>query len=342
LLVSPEFNMTPDRFRCYFVTKDEAGKAHAAITNKAIDELPPGDVLIRVAYSSLNFKDGLSAAGRPGVTRKYPHVPGIDAAGVVVDSRSPEFRSGQEVLVTGYDLGQNTWGGFSEYVRVPAGWVVPLPVGLTLRESMIYGTAGFTAAQSVAAIIHHGIKPESGKVLVTGSSGGVGIVSVALLAKAGYTVVASSGKPASHDLLKMAGAAEIISREEVVDASDKPLLPARWVAAVDTVGGDTLSTVVRSIDRAGCVTACGLVAGTALKLTVLPFILRGIDLAGIDSAECPMAKRRNLWQHLATDWKPACLTRLASEIGFRELEAKVEQILAGQVAGRVLVKPTGD
>ncbi|HVU90307.1 MAG TPA: YhdH/YhfP family quinone oxidoreductase [Pirellulales bacterium] len=334
--------MTPDRFRCYFVTKDEAGKAHAEITNKAIDELPAGDVLIRVAYSSLNFKDGLSAAGRPGVTRKYPHIPGIDAAGAVVDSRSAEFRPGQEVLVTGYDLGQNTWGGFSEYVRVPAGWVVPLPAGLTLRESMIYGTAGFTAAQSVAAIIHHGIKPESGKVLVTGASGGVGIISVALLAKAGYTVVASSGKPASHDMLRMAGAAEIISREEVVDTSDKPLLPARWVAAVDTVGGDTLSTVVRSLDRAGCVAACGLVAGTALKLTVFPFILRGVDLAGIDSAECPMATRRKLWQHLATDWKPACLPRLATEIGFRELGAKVEQILAGQVAGRVLVKPTGD
>ncbi len=333
--------MTPDRFRCYFVSKDEAGKAHAAVTNKAIDELPLGDVLIRVAYSSLNFKDALSASGRPGVTRKYPHVPGIDAAGSVVDSRSAEFRAGQEVLVTGYDLGQNTWGGFSEYVRVPAGWVVPLPAGLTLRESMIYGTAGFTAAQSVAAIVHHGINPETGKVLVTGASGGVGIISVALLAKAGYTVVAASGKPASHDMLKMAGAAEIICAKKSSIPATSRYCP-RWAAAVDTVGGDTLSTIVRSLDRAGCVAACGLVAGTALKLTVFPFILRGVDLAGIDSAECPMATRRKLWQHLATDWKPACLPRLATEIGFRELGAKVEQMLAGQVAGRVLVKPTGD
>ena len=218
--------MTPDRFRCYFVTKDETGKAHAAVTYKAIDELPVGDVLIRVAYSSLNFKDGLSAAGKPGVTRKYPHVPGIDAAGAVVDSRVPEFRPGDEVLVTGYDLGQNTWGGFSEDVRVPAGWVVPLPAGPTLRDSMIYGTAGFTAAQSVAAPGHHGVEPGCGQVVVTGASGGVGIISVALLAKAGYQVVASSGKPASHDLLKMAGAAEIISRRVARYQRQAPLAVA--------------------------------------------------------------------------------------------------------------------
>jgi len=334
--------MTPDRFRCYFVTKDEAGQAHAEITYKAIDDLPAGEVLIRVAYSSLNFKDGLSAAGRPGVTRKYPHIPGIDAAGTVVDSRSDVFNTGDEVLVTGYDLGQNTWGGFSEYVRVPAAWVVPLPAGLSVRECMIYGTAGFTAAQSVAALIHHGIEPGRGHVLVTGSSGGVGILSVAMLARLGYTVVASCGKPSAHDLLRLAGAAEIISRDEVRDTSNKPLLPARWVGAVDTVGGDTLATVVRSLDRAGCVAACGLVAGVDLKLTVFPFILRGVALTGIDSAECPMATRRALWQRMATDWKPDCLPRLATEIGFRELGAKVEEILAGQVAGRVLVKPTGD
>ncbi len=332
--------MTPDRFRCYLVTKDESGQAQAAVTHKAIDELPAGDVLIRVAYSSLNYKDALSATGNPGVTRKFPHIPGIDAAGAVVDSRSADFRPGDEVLVTGYDLGQNTWGGFSQYVRVPAGWVVPLPAGLSLRDSMIYGTAGFTAAQSVDAINRHGIEPGSGDVLVTGASGGVGILAVAMLAKLGYRVVAASGKPSAQDLLQMAGAAQIVSREEVRDASEKPLLPARWVAAVDTVGGDTLATVVRSLDRGGCVAACGLVGGTALKLSVFPFILRGVTLTGIDSAECPMATRRRLWQHLATDWRPACLERLASEIGFAELGDRVKQILAGQVAGRVLVKPS--
>ena len=206
--------MTPDRFRCYLATKDESGKAHAAVTYKSIDELPAGDVLIRVAWSSLNYKDALSASGHAGVTRKYPHVPGIDAAGTVVDSKSAEIRPGAEVLVTGYDLGQNTWGGFAEYVRVPAGWVVPLPQGLTLRESMIYGTAGFTAAQCVDALVRHGVAPSQGNVLVTGASGGVGSLAVALLAKTGYRVVASSGKPSAHDLVKMAGAAEIISRRD--------------------------------------------------------------------------------------------------------------------------------
>jgi acrylyl-CoA reductase (NADPH) len=333
--------MTPDRFRCYLVTKDESGKAHAAVTYKSIDELPAGDILIRVAWSSLNYKDGLSASGHAGVTRKYPHVPGIDAAGTVVDSKSAEIRPGAEVLVTGYDLGQNTWGGFAEYVRVPAGWVVPLPQGLTLRESMIYGTAGFTAAQCVDALVRHGVAPSQGNVLVTGASGGVGSLAVALLAKTGYRVVASSGKPSAHDLVKMAGAAEIISRQEVHDTSDKPLLPTRWSGAVDTVGGDTLATVVRSLDRGGCVAACGLVGGTGLKLTVYPFLLRGVDLAGIDSAECPMDTRRRLWQRLATEWKPACLERLAAEVDFSGLPARIEQILAGQVAGRVLVKPIG-
>ena len=332
--------MTPDRFRCYLVSKDEAGKAHAAVTHKAIDELPPGDVLIRVAYSSLNYKDALSATGHPGVTRKYPHVPGVDAAGTVVDSRAAEFRPSDEVLVTGYDLGQNTSGGFSEYVRVPAGWVVPLPPGLTLRESMMYGTAGFTAAQCVAALAHHGIGPASGDVLVTGASGGVGCLAVALLARLGYRVVAASGKTSAHDLLKLAGAAEIVPREEVLDTSDKPLLPTRWSGAVDTVGGGTLATVVRSLRRAACVAACGLVGGTSLPLSVYPFILRGVDLAGIDSAECPMPTRRKLWQHLATDWKPACLERLATEVSLTELGAKIEQILAGQIAGRVVVKPS--
>ncbi|MBI2825805.1 MAG: YhdH/YhfP family quinone oxidoreductase [Planctomycetia bacterium] len=333
--------MAADTFRCYLVTKDESGKAHAAVAQKTLADLPAGEVLIRVAYSSLNYKDGLSASGSVGVTRKYPHVPGIDAAGAVAESTAAEFRAGDEVLVTGYDLGQNTWGGFSEYVRVPAAWVVPLPAALSLRESMIYGTAGFTAAQSVAALAAHGIEPGQGEVLVTGASGGVGSLAVALLSKQGYRVTASSGKASAHDLLKLAGAAQIISRDEVNDQSGKPLLPTRYAGAVDTVGGNTLSTVVRSLARGGCVAACGLVGGTDLKLTVYPFLLRGVDLAGIDSAECPMATRRRLWQRLATDWKPACLAQLAMEADFGQLPARIEQILAGQVAGRVVVKPTG-
>jgi putative YhdH/YhfP family quinone oxidoreductase len=331
-----------DTFRCYLVTKDEAGKAHAAVTEKRIEELPAGDVLIRVAYSSLNFKDGLSASGSPGVTRKYPHIPGIDAAGAVVQSNSPEFSLGDQVLVTGYDLGQNTWGGFSQYVRVPAGWVVPLPAGLTVRDAMIYGTAGFTAAQCVDALEKHGVSPDSGDVVVTGASGGVGCLAVAILAKLGYRVVAVSGKPSAHAMLKLAGAAEIIPREEVNDASEKPLLPTRWKGAVDTVGGNTLATLVRSLSHRGCATACGLVGGTGLKMTVLPFLLRGVTLCGIDSAECPMEPRRRLWKLLATDWKPACLGELASETDFGGLGAYVQQILVGQISGRTLVVPPAD
>jgi len=334
--------MPADTFRCYLVSKDGSGKAYAEVVEKRIDELPAGEVLIRVAYSSLNFKDGLSASGSPGVTRKYPHIPGIDAAGAVVKSNSADFSPGDQVIVTGYDLGQNTWGGYSQLVRVPADWVVPLPTGLTPREAMIYGTAGFTAAQCVDALQKHGVTPGSGDVVVTGASGGVGSIAVAILAKLGYHVVAVSGKPQAAEMLKLAGAADIISREEVNDASEKPLLPARWKGAVDTVGGNTLATLVRSLSHRGCATACGLVGGIGLKMTVMPFLLRGVTLCGIDSAECPMEPRLRLWKHLGSDWKPDCLSELASETDFAGLGSYVEQILAGQIAGRTLVVPPAD
>jgi acrylyl-CoA reductase (NADPH) len=331
--------MTSDTFSCYLVTKDDAGHVHTRIAEKKIDELPPGDVLIRVAYSSLNYKDALSATGHPGVTRKYPHIPGIDAAGAVAHSGVPDYREGDQVLVTGYDLGQNTWGGFSEYVRVPAGWVVPLPPELSLRESMIYGTAGFTAAQSVDALMHRGITPGRGEVIVTGATGGVGSLAVAILAKLGYHVAASTGKTTAADYLAMLGAVKIVPRSDVHDTSEKPLLPPRWAGAVDTVGGTTLATLVRSLDRAGCVAACGLVGGVQVPLTVYPFLLRGVDLVGIDSAECPLAKRIELWQRMATVWKPACLDKIATEVDLAHVGPRIEEILAGRIMGRVLVKP---
>ena len=328
--------MPPDKFRCYMATK-EGKQTRGEITERPLAELPDGDVLVRVAYSSLNYKDALSATGHPGVTRKFPHVPGIDAAGTIVESRSADWKRGDEVIVTSYDLGQNTWGGFGQYIRVPASWVVRRPHGLSARESMVLGTAGFTAALSLLALVEHGVTPDAGEVVVTGASGGVGSLAVALLALAGFRAVASTGKSSSHELLGQLGAAKTVGREEVDDASDKPLLPPRWAAAIDTVGGRTLATIVRSLNRGGCVTACGLVGGVDLPLTVYPFILRAIELIGIDSAECLYDRRLQVWQKLADDWKLDKLDLLATEVTLDELPAQIDKILRGQIIGRVVV-----
>ncbi|MBS0209436.1 MAG: YhdH/YhfP family quinone oxidoreductase [Planctomycetes bacterium] len=332
--------MAADSFRCLLVTKEADGKFKLAVTERSLGDLPAGDVLIDVRYSSLNYKDALSAAGHPGVTRKFPHVLGIDASGVVLESKSPDLRPGDEVLVTGFDQGQNTWGGFAERIRVPAGWVVKLPRGMSLRDAMIYGTAGFTAALCVAALECAEVPPTSGPVLVTGASGGVGCVAVAILAKLGYHVTAVSGKPASRDWLKKLGAAEVIDRAEVTDASNKPMLAERWAGAVDTVGGSMLSTVVRTLKRNGCAAACGLVGGTDLPLTVYPFILRNVTLAGIDSVECAMPLRLATWEKLAGPWRPAKLDELvAATASLDEMPEWIEKIRGGHVAGRLLVEP---
>jgi putative YhdH/YhfP family quinone oxidoreductase len=333
--------MLSESFHCYLVTKDEAGKTQAQVAKRSTVDLPAGEVLIRVAYSSLNFKDALSASGHPGVTRKFPHIPGIDAAGVVAKSSSPMVRAGEEVFVTGFDLGQNTWGGFAEYVQVPAAWVMPLPEGLSLRELMIYGTAGLTAGQCVEALERNGIAPDHGEVVVTGASGGVGSLAVAILARAGYQVVASTGKKEAREKLTLLGARRVISREDVNDTTRKPMLAPAWAAAVDTVGGNTLSTLVRTVEHGGCVAACGLVGGVELPLTVYPFILRNVALLGIDSAECPLEVRTRVWKKLAGPWRPKHLDTLATEeISLDKLSDAVERILAGKTIGRVLVRPT--
>jgi len=332
--------MLSESFHCYLVAKDEAGKAHAQLARRATVDLPAGEVLIRVAYSSLNYKDALSATGHPGVTRKFPHIPGIDAAGVVAQSSSPMVRVGEEVFVTGFDLGQNTWGGFAEFVRVPAAWVMPLPDGLSLREVMIYGTAGLTAGQCVEAIERSGIAPDHGEVVVTGASGGVGSLAVAILARAGYQVVASTGKKEARERLTLLGARRVVSREDVNDTTRKPLLAPHWAAAVDTVGGNTLSTLVRSVEHEGCVAACGLVGGTDLPLTVYPFILRGVSLVGVDSSECSLEARTRIWKKLAERWKPKHLDTIATEdISLDKLGGAIERILAGRTIGRILVRP---
>ncbi|UCE06064.1 MAG: YhdH/YhfP family quinone oxidoreductase [bacterium] len=327
----------PTSYKAYLVTKDEENRASASVVDRSFNELPQGEVVIKVVYSSLNYKDALSATGNPGVTKNYPHVPGIDAAGIVMASEYDRFEVNDKVLVTGYDLGSNTDGGYAEYIRVPAEWVVPLHENLTLKESMIYGTAGFTAAICVAQLQKNGVRPDQGEIVVSGASGGVGCIAVAILAKEGYQVVASTGKTNAHDFLKELGAARIISREELNDQSGRPMLKSIWAGAVDTVGGNTLTTIVKSTMVQGSVVACGVVAGPKLDLTVFPFILRGVNLLGADSALWPMSSRQQLWHKLATNWKVDKLESICHTIGLEQLDEYVAKILKGQIRGRIVV-----
>ena len=307
------------------------------IVKRSVNDLPPGELLLRVHYSSLNYKDALSATGRPGVTKTYPHTPGIDAAGVVEADTSGRFRPGDEVIVTGYDLGMNTAGGFGQYVRVPAAWGVPLPSGLSLRESMVLGTAGFTAGLSVYRLAAAGVAPDAGEILVTGATGGVGSIAVGILAKAGYRVVAATGKASEANYLRDLGASEVIDRQAVVEGAERPLLKERWAGAVDVVGGTTLAAVLKATRYGGVVTCCGLVGAPDLPVNVFPFILRGVSLLGIDSVQCPAEPRREIWQRLAGSWKPANLEETLTEVTLQTLELAIAAILAGQMRGRTLV-----
>jgi len=309
------------------------------ITQRNMSELEDNDVLIKVAYSSLNFKDGLSATGHPGVTRDFPHTPGIDAAGTVAKSTSVSFAPGDEVLVTGYDLGMETNGGYGEYIRVPAEWIVRQPAGLAARDAMIYGTAGITAALSLYEFEMQGMTPSAEQeILVTGASGGVGSLAVAMLSKLGYSVVAVSGKPNAKEVLTQLGAKEVISREEASDDSDRPMLGERWAGVVDTVGGDILATALKSTKYGGAVTCCGLVAGASFSSSVFPFIIRGVRLLGIDSVEMSMDKRLKIWDRIATDWKLDNLNDLTKEVTLDELDNEIDLIMQGKQIGRVLVK----
>ncbi|MEK4852875.1 acryloyl-CoA reductase [Paenibacillus sp. FSL H7-0756] len=305
----------------------------------SLEELPAGEVLIKVAYSSVNYKDGLASIPNGNIVRNYPFIPGIDLSGTVVSSKDSRFREGQSVIATSYGIGVSHFGGFSEYARIPADWVVELPEGLTLREAMIYGTAGFTAALSVQALEAQGMTPDQGKVLVTGATGGVGGAATAILAKLGYQVTASTGRTAEAGYLQALGAAEVISREEVAGSAVKPLDKQLWQAAVDSVGGAPLAAVLSKIAYGGAVAASGLTAGTAVPTTVLPFILRGVSLLGIDSVACPMEKRAQLWQRMAGDMKPAVLDTLVDrEISLTELPLALQDILQSGTRGRVLVR----
>ena len=311
----------------------------ATIRDLSEADLPPGDVTIRVHWSSINYKDGLALSPSGRVVRSYPMVPGVDLAGVVVDSKDTRFSPGLEVLVTGYDLGVSHPGGFAELARVPADWVVPLPDGLTLKEAMAIGTAGFTAALSLEALEHNGLRPANGTVIVTGATGGVGSTAVAMLAQAGYTVAASTGKTSEHDYLRQLGASEILSREEVSAESSRPLESERWAGAVDPVGGSTTAYLIRTMKYGASIALSGLTGGNAIATTVYPFILRNVSLLGIDSVFTPMEKRQRTWHRLATDLKPrGLLDSIAVETDLDGVPAVCADILQGKVRGRTLVR----
>ncbi len=288
-------------------------------------------------YSSLNYKDALSANGNRGVTRRYPHTPGIDAAGTVVESQDPSIRPGDEVIVQGHDLGMNTPGGLGQFIRVPAHWVVERPIGLSLLESMMLGTAGFTAAQCVQRLLDAGVTPVQGEILVTGATGGVGSIAVGLLAREEFTVVAATGKLDHQEFLHALGASEVIDRAELDDMSGKALLKGRWAGVVDVVGGNPLATAIKSTKPGGFVTACGNAASGDLSLTVYPFILRGVSLLGIDSADCSQDMRRRIWRQLAGPWRLPTLERLATMCRLDELDGHIEHMLAGRHTGRIVV-----
>jgi len=329
--------MNGEKFKAIIVTEVEDKKFIREIGEKSIEELPEGDVLIKVSYSSLNYKDALSVIGNKGVTRKYPHTPGVDASGVVSQSTNSNFNPGDNVLVTGYDLGMNTSGGFGQFIRVPSEWVVNVPDNMSLKECMMYGTAGFTAALSVFKLDEHGITPDKGEILVTGATGGVGSTAVAILSKAGYHVIASTGKMEENQFLIDIGAKGVISREDSIDTSGRLLLKGRWAGVVDTVGGEILSTAIKSTKDRGVVTCCGNVASHELNINVYPFILRGVSLIGIDSENQPIELKYKIWEKISTVWKLDNLEYLTKEISFDELDENIDLILEGKQKGRVVL-----
>lgn len=324
-------------YKAFEVREETEKKFVGAIVEKSALELVEGSVSIEVHYSSVNYKDALSASGSKAVTREYPHVPGIDAAGTVLASTDSNFAVGDEVVVTGYDLGMNTAGGFGQQVTVPGGWVTKLPVGLSLRDSMVLGTAGLTAGLCVNKLLLNGITPEAGKVLVTGATGGVGIIACALLVKLGFEVVASTGKLAETAKLTALGVSEVISREAFSEENPRPMLKESYAAAVDVAGGTTLVNVIKSLSYGGSVAACGLVDSPALSATVLPFILRGVNLLGVDSVELPLAQKQQVWNLFANEWALTDIDSLAETIVLAELPAVLAKVLAGGAIGRYVL-----
>lgn len=324
-----------DTFTALTATQTD-GEVERTITELSLDDLPADGVLLDVQWSSVNYKDGLATTATGKVARISPIIPGIDLAGTVLEPGDSELAVGAPVLAHGYDLGVSRHGGYSQRARVPADWLVPLPEGLELRDAMVIGTAGFTAALSVVALQDHGLTPADGPVLVTGATGGVGSTAVAILSALGHEVVASSGKADAEAYLKSIGAASVIARDEL-SAEGKPLQSETWAAAVDCVGGQTLATALARIRYGGAVAASGLTGGAGLPTTVLPFILRGVSLLGIDSVQTPIERRRAVWERLGGDLKPTALGEVGHDVALTEVGATLDAILRGEVTGRAVV-----
>ena len=320
------------------VSSEVNKKYKAEVQTRTIQDLPEGDVLIRVNFSSLNYKDALSAIGNKGVSRNYPHTPGIDAAGIIETSESNNFEAGEEVIVTGYDLGMNTSGGFSEYIRVPSEWVVKKPEDISLSESMALGTAGLTAGLCVRKLLNHKLTPDSGKLFVTGATGGVGIVAMMLLSKLGFEVVAITGKLESQDMLKKYGASEVITREDLDQPLISPLQKSIYAGGVDAVGGNVLSNLLCATSQRAAIACCGMVNGADLNTSVFPFILRGVSLYGVDSAETEIGVKKEVWNNFSNAWKLVDLENEIKEITLSDLPTEIDTILKGQQIGRIRVK----
>lgn len=312
------------------------------IVERTLDDLPDGDVVIKVSYSSINYKDALSAFGNKGVTRQFPHTPGIDAVGIVESSNDPAIRVGEEVMVIGYDLGMNTAGGYGQYIRVPASWVIRKPEKLAPEDAMVFGTAGFTAAMCVDTLLQVGISPDQGPILVTGATGGVGIVALWLLRNQGFEVVAASGKADQYELLKSIGATSCIGRDDLLENANRPMNKPVWAAAVDSVGGDTLGNLLKSIRYGGSVACCGMVGGHQFTTSVFPFILRGVNLLGVDSVELPLDVKQDIWNLLGGKWMfddfADFKQKIAKTINLEGLPQALAEVHNGQHVGRYVVK----
>lgn len=327
-------------FTVYRIHSDQ-GSTHGRFEESALNELSCGDVVIRNAYSDVNYKDALAATGTGRILKRFPLIGGVDVAGTVVESRDARFQAGDAVLVTGYDFGVDHDGGYAEYSRVPADWVVPLPAGMSAFQAMAIGTAGFTAALAAQRMEANGLAPANGPVVVTGATGGVGSIAVDILAGRGYQVVAITGKDSEHEYLRDLGAAEVISRH-TLQMGEKPLEKAQWAGAVDPVGGATLAWLTRTMKQHGSIASCGLTGGIDVHTSVMPFILRGVNLLGIDSVFCPMPLRREIWQRLTTDLRPRHLENMTHSVPFRDLPETFRGLLRGEVRGRTVVKITVD
>src|SRR6266850_2198713 len=326
----------PETFRA-LVLENAGGSVQATVKQLPMNSLPEGDVLVSVAYSSLNYKDALAVTNRGKIVRRFPMVPGVDFSGVIAESKSSRFKSGDQVVLTGWGVGEEHWGGFAQLARVKSDWLVPLPEGLTVRRAMAIGTAGLTAMFCVMALEEHGVRPDGGEVLVTGATGGVGCVAVMLLAKLGYRVVASTGKADAHEFLVSLGAREVIDRHELTAHSDKPLESGRWAGAIDSVGGETLAALLRQMERDGCVAAVGLAGGAELRTTVYPFILRAVRLIGISSVYTSMERRRAAWMRLANELSFDALDRITRSARLDDALALSERMIEGKIRGRVVI-----